>query len=320
MKKVFITRKIDEKGIEMLKKHFDVEVNEKDCILSRTELTKRAAGADAIVTLLSDVIDNEIINSLDEKTKIIANYAVGFDNIDIAAASKRNIVVTNTPEVMTQAVAEHAITLLLACARRVVEGDKYVRAGKYKIWEPDLLLGPEIAGKTIGIVGIGRIGAALASIAYHGFGMEILYHDIKRDDEVERNFQAKFVSLNHLLEKSDFISLHVPLCPSTKHMISSGEFKLMKKSAIIINTSRGAVINEKMLVNALRDKEIFAAGLDVFEQEGSVSHDLISLNNVVLTPHIASATHEARQSMSVCVAENIIEVLSGRPAKTSVQK
>jgi glyoxylate reductase len=320
MKKVFIARKIDDKGIEMLKKHFEVVENSVDKVLSKEELIKQSRGCDAIVTLLSDEIDADVIEKIDDSVSIIANYAVGFDNIDICAAAKKNIIITNTPEVMTQAVAEHAMTLLLACARRVVEGDNYVRSGKYKIWEPDLLPGPEIAGKTLGIIGVGRIGAVLASIAYHGFGMKVLYHDIQHDEEVERNFQANFVSMNQLLEKSDFISLHVPLCPSTKHMISTGEFKMMKKSAILVNTSRGAVINEKAMIKALRDGEIFAAGLDVFESEGSIDPDLIALKNVVLTPHIASATHEARESMSVCVAENIIEVLSGRPAKTPVEK
>ncbi|MDP3012683.1 MAG: D-glycerate dehydrogenase, partial [Candidatus Subteraquimicrobiales bacterium] len=222
--------------------------------------------------------------------------------------------VTNTPEVLTQAVAEHAIALMLSCARRIVEGDQFIREKKFKQWEPDLLLGPEIAGKTLGIVGIGRIGSSLAEIAYHGFGMKILYHDIKHAEEIERTLQADFASINTLLERADFVSIHVPLLDSTRHMISESQLKMMKKTAILINTARGAIIDEQALIGALQNKEIFAAGLDVFEDE-IPSPKLLSLENTVLTPHIASATHEARAAMAECVAENVIEVLNGRPAK-----
>ncbi len=315
-KKLFVARRIDEKGIDELKKHSNIEIsiNEKDEVLSTEELIERAAGSDAIITLLTDKITGQTMDKIGPQLKIIANYAVGFDNIEIEEAKKRNIIVTNTPEVMTQAVAEHAVALMLACARRISEGDNFIREKKYKQWEPELLLGPEIAGKTLGIVGIGRIGSALAQIAYHGFGMKIIYHDIQHCDEIERNLQAEFASLHSVLEKSDFISLHVPLLDSTHHMIGSEELKLMKKSAILVNTARGAIIDEKALIVALQDKEIFAAGLDVFENE-IPSVELLTIDNVVMTPHIASATHEARISMSECVAENVIEVLSGRPAK-----
>jgi glyoxylate reductase len=211
------------------------------------------------------------------------------------------------------------MALILACARRIVEGDKFMREGKYRGWEPDLLLGPEIAGKTLGIVGIGRIGSSLAQIAYHGFGMKILYSDINRNEEIERNLQADHVSLNTLLERSDFVSLHVPLLPDTRHLISAKEFRLMKKTAILINTSRGPVIDENALYHALKNKEIFAAGIDVLEFEPKPVRGLVNLDNIVFTPHIASATHEARQAMSECVAENVIEVLSGRLAKTPIR-
>lgn len=320
-KKIFIAKKIDEAGIEKLKNResFDLKINADDKVLTKDELIAQAKDSEAIVTLLTDKVDGEVMDGIGKNLKIIANYAVGYDNIDVEAANKRNIIVTNTPEAMTQAVAEHAIGLLLCCARRIVEGDRYVREGKYKGWEPELLLGPEIVGKTIGIVGMGRIGAALAYIAYHGFGMKIIYSDLNRNEEIERNLQAEHFSLETLLERSDFISLHVPLCKETEHLISGEQFKKMKKSSILVNTSRGAVIDEEALVDALQEKEIFAAGLDVFEDEKKVSDDLIKLENVVLTPHIASATHEARIEMSKCVAENIIEVLSGRPAKTPVK-
>ena len=317
-KKIFICRKIDEKGFEMLKenKHFEVVMNEGEKTLKREELISRAKGADALVTLVTDKIDGAIMDAIGPELKIIANYAVGFDNVSLDEAKKRNIVVTNTPEVMTQAVAEHAMTLMISCARRIVEGNRFMSERRYKGWEPELLLGPEIAGKTLGIVGIGRIGSALAQIAYHGFGMKILYSDPNRNEEIERNLQADHASLNTLLERSDFVSVHVPLLPSTRHLIGAGELKQMKKNAILVNTSRGAVIDEKALAEALDDKEIFAAGIDVFEFEPNPVPALFELKNIIMTPHIASATHEARQAMSDCVAENVIEVLHGRVAKT----
>ncbi len=320
--KIFITRPIDKKSIERLEKinGCEISINEKDETLSKQEIIKQAKGSAALVTLLNDKIDKEIIDSLSPDLKIIANYAVGFDNIDIEYAKERGVIVTNTPEVMTQAVAEHAMTLMLSCARRIVEGDRYVRAGKYDLWEPNLLLGPEIAGKTLGIIGIGRIGQALCQIAYHGFGMKVLYTDINRNEEVERNFQADHVSLATLLERSDFVSIHVPLLESTKHLIGAQELSKMKKNAILVNTARGAIIDEQALIKALKEREIFAAGLDVFEVEGKVSSELFDLENVILTPHIASATLEARQAMGECVCENIIEVLAGREAKTPVNK
>ncbi len=319
-KKLFITRKIDENGLKLLQKYesFDVKMNDEDKILSREELIDRAKGCDAILTLLTDKIDGKIMDAIGPQLKIIANYAVGYDNIDIEAAKSRNIFVSNTPEVMTQAVAEHAMALILACARRIVEGDEFVRQGKYEHWEPELLLGPEIAGKTLGIVGIGRIGQALAKIGYHGFGMKILYNDPNHNEDVERNLQADYVSLNTLLERSDFISLHVPLLDSTRHLISHEQLKAMKKTAIIVNTARGPVIDEKALCEALKNGEIFAAGIDVFEFEPNPVDGLKDLPNVIFTPHIASATNEARECMSECAAENIICVLHGMKPKNPV--
>jgi len=319
-KKVFIARMIDGKGYEMLKNqsHFDISANSENRVLSRDELIEKAHGADGIITLLTDKVDGGVMDKIGPQLKIIANYAVGFDNIDIEAAKQRNIAVTNTPEVMTQAVAEHAMALITACARRIVEGDDFIRKGQYKQWEPELLLGPEIAGKTLGIVGIGRIGQALARIGYYGYGMKILYSDPSRNEDVERNLQADHVSLNTLLERSDFVSLHVPLIDSTKHLISSEELKKMKKTAILVNTARGAIINEKDLCEALQENEIFAAGIDVYEFEPNPVEGLLKLSNIIMTPHIASATHEARQSMSECVAENMISVLHNMKPKTSV--
>ena len=321
-KKIYITRRINQKGIDLLESHKSLRttVNPKNKILEREELVRAGRGASALVTLLTDKIDDEVMNAIGSNLKIIANYAVGFDNIDIEAAKRKNIVVTNTPEVMTQAVAEHAMALMLACARRLSEGDNFVKAGKYKRWEPDLLLGPEIAGKTLGIIGIGRIGSSLAQTAYHGFGMKIIYHDINRSEELERNLQADYASLKTLLERSDFVSLHVPLLPSTRHMIGKKEFKLMKDNAILVNTARGAVIDEKALACALKTKQIFAAGIDVFEFEPKPVGELMELDNIIMTPHIASATHEAREAMSECAAQNVIEVLSGREPLNPVWK
>lgn len=319
-RKIFITRKIADRGIKMLSRYesFDIDMNNEDRILSKEELIDRSRGSSAIISLLTDKIDGEVMDAIGDQLKIISNYAVGFDNIDIEEAKKRNIFVSNTPEVMTQAVAEHAMALMTTCARRIVEGDEFMRQGKYKQWEPELLLGPEIAGKTLGIVGIGRIGMALANIAYHGYGMKVLYTDPNTNEEVERNLQADRVSLKTLLERSDFISVHVPLLPSTHHLIGKPELKLMKKSAILVNTARGAVLDEKALYEALKEKQIFAAGIDVYEYEPNPVEGLCDLQNVVLSPHIASATQEARESMSECVAENVISVMHGTKPKTPV--
>lgn len=319
-KKIFISRKIDEKGLDLLKKYesFDIKINADDKVLSKKEFIDQARGSDAIGTLLTDKIDAEVMDAIGPQLKIIANYAVGYDNIDLEAAKQRNIVVTNTPDIMTQAVAEHAMTLMLACARRIGEGDRFMRAGKYEHWEPDLLLGPEIAGKTLGIIGMGRIGISLASIAYHGFGMSVLYSDPNICEEADRNFQAERHSLNEILKRADFVSIHVPLLPSTHHLIGEIELKEMKKTAILVNTARGPVVDEKALTEALEKGEIFAAGIDVYEFEPNPVEKLRELDNVVMTPHIASATHEARAAMAEIVAENIIEVMHERPAKNPV--
>ena len=320
MKKVYIAREIDSAGIDLLKKQkeLEVKINTKKESLSKQSLIEEAKGSEAIVTLLTDIVDKEVMDGIGKQLKIISNYAVGYDNIDIKSAKERNIVATNTPEVMTQAVAEHAIALMLCCARRIGEGDRYVRAGNYKGWEPDLLLGPEIAGKNLGIIGMGRIGESLAQTAYHGFGMKIYYHDLNKNEELERNLQADYLSLNSLLERSDFISIHVPLNKATHHLIGKQEFVQMKDNAILVNTARGAVIDEKALINALKDKQIFAAGIDVYEDETSPSKELYKLENIILTPHIASATIEARKSMALNVASNVINVLNGKAPLTPI--
>jgi len=312
--KVYVTRPIIETGIELLKsKNIEVEVNPENRSLSREELkAKFSAGYDGILVLLTDKIDAEIINNSSSNLKIIANYAVGFDNVDVAAATERKIFVTNTPGVLTEAVAEHTFALLVATAKRIVEADKFIREGQYLRWEPKGFLGPQISGKIIGIVGLGRIGTMVAEIAKSGFNMNVIYYDVKRDEGFEREFNAGFKELDQLLSQADFVSIHVPLLPETKHLINEQRLKLMKPSAILINTSRGPVIDEVALVEALKQKTILGAGLDVFENEPKLTPGLIELPNVVLTPHTASATNEARAAMSRLAAENIIATLSGQ--------
>jgi len=312
-KKVYVTRPILEDGIEMLrKKGFQVNVNPEDRVLSKLELKKAIAGYDAVLCLLSDKIDGEVLDAAGQNLKIVANYAVGFDNIDVKAAAERNIFVTNTPGVLTEAVAEHTFALLMSVAKRIVEADKFVREGKYKQWEPKGFLGPQIWGKTIGIVGLGRIGSFVAQIAHGGFNMEVLYYDVKKNEEFERRFSAKYRELPELLKESDFVTIHVPLIPETHHLISAEELGMMKKTAILVNTSRGPVVDEVSLTEALKAGKIAGAGLDVFEKEPELTKGLADLPNVVLTPHTASATREARMAMSKIAAENIIAALEDK--------
>lgn len=316
-KKVFVTQKIPQKGIQLLRKYFLVKVYPKDQVMPKKELIKEVTKCDALLCLLTDKIDADIINA-NPKLKIISNYAVGFDNIDVNAATKKGIPITNTPGVSTDAVAEHTFALILALTKRLVEANSFTKAGKYKGWKPMQLLGSELKGKILGIVGLGRIGAGVAERAGKGMGTKVLYYDIRRNKDFEKEFHAKFVSLSELLKKSDFVSIHVPLFPSTHHLISSKELAQMKKTAYLVNTSRGPVVDEKALVEALQKKQIAGAGLDVYEFEPHLTKGLTKLNNVVLTPHTASATIEARTAMSELAAQNIVDVLQGRKAKYTV--
>jgi len=244
---------------------------------------------------------------------------VGYNNIDVTEATKRGIIVTNTPGVLTDATADLAWGLLLAAARRIVESDKFTRAGKYESWSPTLLLGRSVAGKTLGIIGAGRIGRAVAKRSI-GFDMKVLYHNRKRDPDLERELKARWVDKETLLKESDFISLHVPLTDETRHMIGRREFEVMKDTAVLVNTSRGPVVDEKALVEALRKKLIWAAGLDVYEREPEIEEGLKELDNVVLASHIGSATIEARTSMAMMAAQNIVSVLKGGKPITPVNE
>lgn len=310
-KKVYVTRNLPGKAIELLKKEFEVYVNEEDRNLTKEELIENIKEMDGVLCLLTDIIDEEVISNC-KNVKVFANYAVGFNNIDISYANKRGIIVTNTPDVLTNTTAELAWSLLFAVARRIVESDKYTREGNFKEWKPDLLLGQDITGKTLGIIGAGSIGKAFAKRSL-GYDMEILYYNRNRDYEFESNLKAKWVDKETLLKESDIVSIHVPLTEETRHMITSKEIALMKNTAIIINTSRGPVIKEEDLIEALKEKRIWGAGMDVFEREPYISKELMELNNVVLTPHIGSATIETREKMAMMAACNIIEVLNNRP-------
>ncbi len=312
-KKVYVTRPIPEDGIEMMReKGFQVDINPENKVLSKDELKKTIAGYDAVLCLLTDKIDGEVLDAAGPNLKIMANYAVGFDNIDVKAATERKIYVSNTPGVLTEAVAEHAFALLLSVAKRILEADKFTRGGQYKQWEPKGFLGPQIWGKTIGIVGLGRIGSFVTQIAHGGFNMEVLYYDVKKNPEFEMRFSAKYRDLPSLLKESDFVTIHVPLLPATKHLISSKELEMMKDSAVLVNTSRGPVVDEEALVEALKGGKIAGAGLDVFEKEPELTPGLADLPNVALTPHTASATREARSAMSKIAAENIVAALEGK--------
>jgi len=316
--KVFVTRTIPDSGIKLLQPHCQVKVYSPDMAIPRKELLSGVKWCDALLCLLTDTIDIEVIDA-NPKLKIIANYAVGYDNIDVLYATKKRIPVTNTPGALEHAVAEHTFALLMAVTRRIVEADTFMRQGKYKRWEPNLLIGMELQGKTIGIVGLGRIGSGVAQRAV-AMQMKVLYSDVKRNEEFERIYSAKFVPLPALLKTSDVVSLHVPLLLATRHLIGKKELALMKKTAYLINTSRGAVIDEKALVFALQQKQIAGAGMDVYEFEPVLTKGLTALSNVVLTPHIASATTEARSAMSVVAAKNILAVLEGKQAPNAVNK
>ena len=313
MAKVYITRPIPEEGINLLRsKGYQVDINPEDKVLSKEELKKTIAGYNGLLCLLTDHIDGEVLDAAGNQLKIVANYAVGYDNIDVKAATERKIFVSNTPGVLTEAVAEHTFALLMTVAKRIVEADKFVRGGKYKQWEPMSFLGPQIWGKTIGIVGLGRIGSFVAQIAHGGFNMEVLYHDVKKNPEFEMRFSARYKEMADLLVESDFVTIHVPLLPNTHHLIGTKELGSMKQTAVLINTSRGPVVDEVALVEALKNKKIAGAGLDVYEREPELTPGLADLPNVALTPHTASATYEARNAMSRIAAENIIAALEGK--------
>jgi len=320
MPKVFITRQIPEQGINLLKeKGYEIEVSDFDGVLPREQLLGKIKGTDAVLALLTDKINAEFFDAAGQQLKIVANYAVGYDNIDVAEAKKRGVIVTNTPDVLTESVAEHAIALMFAMAHRVVESDKFMREGKYTGWAPMLFLGNDLAEKTVGLVGLGRIGSTVAKRLKQGFDMKIMYYDVNRNEALEKELGLVYADLNAVLKQADFISIHVPLLPATKHLIGEEQLKMMKSSVYLVNTSRGPVIDEKALVEALKNKVVKGAALDVFEEEPKMSPGLAELPNIVITPHTASATEETRGAMSELAAKNIIAVLEGQEPLTPIK-
>jgi len=286
--------------------------------IPRSTLLKNVKGVDAILALLTDKIDAEVMDTAGKQLKIISNYAVGVDNINVPEAKKRNILVSNTPGVLTESVAELTFALLISAAKRIVEADKFTRAGKYQGWGPKLMLGADLKDATLGIVGLGRIGSRVAEMAVCGMGMKVVYNDVKPNKDFEKQLGAKFLKLDALLKQADFVSIHVPLLPATRHLITEKQLKMMKKTAYLINTSRGPIVDEKALVKALKSKQIAGAGLDVFEFEPKLTHGLSKLDNVTLTPHIASGSIRTRSEMSRIAAQNIIDALSGKKPKSLI--
>lgn len=272
-----------------------------------------------MLSTVTETVDDEFMDAAGDGLKVVANMAVGYDNVDLGAAKKRGVVVTNTPGVLDETTADVAFMLLLAAARRLGEAERVLRAGRWEWWGPKLFMGPDVWGKRIGIIGLGRIGQAVARRG-RGFGMEIVYHNRSRKEEAEKGLGARRMELNELLETSDFVSIHTPLTEDTHHLIGAEELEKMKPRAVLVNTSRGPVVDEAALAGALVAGSIFAAGLDVYEEEPRVHPKLLELENVVLAPHIGSGSIETRDKMAVLAAENIRAVLGGEPPKSPVEE
>jgi len=313
--KVLVTREIPEAGLRLLE-GFDVSVLF-ERPPERDELLEAVRGANGVLSTATEKMDGEVMDAAGRGLEVIANMAVGYDNIDVQAASERGIVVTNTPGVLDETTADVAFLLVLAAARRLGEGERLLRAGEWEWWGPKQLRGFDVWGKRLGIVGLGRIGQAVARRG-RGFGMEILYHNRSRKEEAEEELGARYLELDELLRESDFVSIHTPLTDETRHLIGERELGLMQETAVLVNTSRGPVVDEGSLADALEDKRIFAAGLDVYEEEPKVHPRLLELENVVLAPHIGSATIETRDRMATLAAENLAAVLRGQEPKSPV--
>jgi glyoxylate reductase len=316
-KSIFISNVLPAEAREVIPAEIAVEYNESGEPLPKSDLVRRLQDKDGLICHIISTVDDEVLEAC-PRLKVVANVAVGYNNIDVAAARRRGIVVTNTPDVLTETTADFAWALLMATARRVVEADHYVRSKQWKVWKWDLLWGADVHGKTLGLVGFGRIGRAVARRAL-GFGMRVLYHDtLPADPAVERELHATAVDLGTLLRESDFVSLHTLLSPETRHLINERALRLMKKTAILVNASRGPVVDEAALVRALAEGWIQGAGLDVFEEEPTVHPGLLPLPNVTLAPHIASASDGSRIGMATLAVRNCLAVLNGQPPLTPV--
>ncbi|MBI3998479.1 MAG: D-glycerate dehydrogenase [Armatimonadetes bacterium] len=310
--RVYVARRLPQAAMERLGEHADMTVWPTDEVPPPREvLIREAAASDGLLSLLTDRIDGALLDAA-PRVRVVSNYAVGYDNIDVDAATARGVVVTNTPGVLTETVADFAMTLMLAAARRLVQADRYARAGRWKSWEPMLFLGQDVHGATLGLIGLGRIGSAVAHRA-RGFGMRLLYHDVIRREDLERDLGLQFLPFDDVLRQADFISVHTPLTPQTRHLIGAEQFKVMKKTAILINTARGPIVDPKALYQALATGQIFGAGLDVFEIEPVPADDpLLGLDNIIVVPHIASASVETRTKMALMAVDNLLAALSGQ--------
>jgi len=314
--RVFVTRRIPAAGLDPVLAHCQAEVWDEPLPPPREVLLAKVKGCHGVVTLLTETIDAEFMDAAGPQLKVISNFAVGYNNVDVDEATRRGIRIGNTPDVLTAATADMAFALLISAARRIVEGQQYVRDGRWKTWEPLGHIGQDLTDKTVGIVGMGRIGYAMAQRCRGGWGMRILYHDRRRHDQAERELQAQQVDIDTLLAQSDFISVHVDLNESTRGMFDAAAFAKMKKSAIFINTARGPIHDQRDLCRALQDGRIFAAGLDVTGPEPPDPDDpLLGLPNCVIAPHIASATVSSRNGMAEIAAENLLAGLRGQPLR-----
>ncbi len=316
--KVFVTYKLPEAGMKKLRGKFDLILYEEERLPTKEDLLKGVSDADALLCV-GTVIDRDIMDA-GRKLKIVANYGVGYNNIDVNYATRKGLMVTNTPGVLTETTADLAWAILMAVARRLMEGDRLLRAGDPQVWKLNGMLGSDVQGKVLGIVGFGRIGKAVARRAL-GFGIKVLYYSRHRAaSEVEQTYKATYVDLDTLLKQADFVSLHVPLDDSTRHLIDAAKLSLMKPTAYLVNTSRGAVIDEQALVQVLKERKIAGAALDVYEREPELSPGLAELDNVVLIPHLGSATKQTRDAMAELAAENVLAALSGQVPPSLVNK
>jgi glyoxylate reductase len=321
MRYIYITRAVPQPTLDLLRNGLldaRIQVNPHDRNLTPAELREASAGCDALICTLADAVDDGLLRALAPNLRVVATYAVGFNNIALDTARELGIAVCNTPGVLTDATAEVAVGLILACARRMVEGDALTRAGGFKGWAPLFHLGHGVYGKTVGIIGAGRIGHRVAQTMRHGFDCRILYHSRGDHPDWNQELGAKRVPLEALLEQSDFVSLHCPLTPETRHLVGAPALQRMKPTAVLINTARGPIVDEAALVQALREHRIAAAGIDVYENEPRLSAGLAELPNVVLLPHIGSATHETREEMGRMCARAVVAVLSGNDPECRV--
>lgn len=314
---LLISNVLPEEARRLIPAEFNVDYNPGDQPFTKDELIRRLRGKAGLICHIISTIDDEVLAASPD-LKVVANVAVGYNNIDLAAARRRGVTVTNTPDVLTETTADFAWALLMAAARRVVEADQYARSGQWKAWRWDLLWGLDVYGKTLGVLGFGRIGRAVARRA-GGFGMRILYHDaLRADPAIERELKATYTDRPTLLTESDFVTVHTPLLPETRHLIDEPALRRMKKTAILVNAARGPIVDEAALVRALVEGWIAGAGLDVFEEEPKIHPGLVPLRNVVLAPHIASASHDTRLAMATLAVRNCLAVLEGKPPLTPV--